>query len=156
LGLPVTFMAGFTAINPINVDQRDSVNRYEARHPDFSTEIKDSLKQTEILNYRSLYTAKAGFEIFIHKFSLGANARYASNQVNIDPIFETTIIPGIEDFRKTHDNGQCIVDTHIAYQATNSIRIAFLVKNIMNTLYTDRPGMIDPPRTFMVQSTIKF
>jgi outer membrane cobalamin receptor len=155
-GAPVNFMVGFTAINPINVDTRDSVNKYESEHSGLTAAFKDSLQKTEILNYRSLYTAKAGFEVFIHKFSLGANARYSSNQVNIDYIFTTGIIPGIEDFRKIHDNGQCILDTHIAYQATSSVRIAFLVKNIFNTLYTDRPGMIDPPRTFMVQSTIKF
>lgn len=154
--VPVSFNAGFTAINPINVDTRDSVNKYESEHPDLSSAFKDSLQKTEYLNYRSLYTAKVGFEVFLHKFSFGANARYSSVQVNIDQIFTTSIIPGIEDFRNTHDNGQCIFDTHIAYQATKSVRIAYLVKNIFNTLYTDRPGMIDPPRTFMVQSTITF
>jgi len=155
-GVPVSFMFGVTAINPINVDTRDSVNKYESEHPNLSGSFKDSLKNSEILNYRSLYTAKAGFEIFLHKFSFGVNARYSSNQVNIDYIFTTGLIPGIEDFRKSHDNGQCIFDTHIAYQATKSIRIAYLVKNVFNTLYTDRPGMIDPPRTFMIQSTISF
>ncbi len=154
LGCPITFMLGVTVINPINVDTRDSVNKYESEHPNLSSAFKDSLQKTEILNYRSLYTAKAGFEVFIHKFSFGANARYSSFQVNIDPIFEAEI-PGISDFRATHNNGQCIFDTHIAFQINSSIRMAFLVKNILNTLYTDRPGMIDPPRTFMVQSTIK-
>ena len=154
-GLPVTFTAGITAISPINVDTRDSVNKYESEHPNLSAAFKDSLKKTEYLNYRSLYTAKAGFEIFIHKFSFGANARYSSFQVNIDQDL-SDIIMGVTDFRQQHNNGQCIFDTHIAYQATKTVRIAFLVKNLLNTTYMDRPGMLDPPRTFMVQSTVTF
>ncbi len=155
VGAPTTFIAGFTVINPINIDTRDSVNKYESEHSDLSAAFKDSLKQSEYLNYRSLYTAKVGFETTIHKFSFGANARYSSFQVNIDQDLGL-IIPGIFDFRKAHNNGQCIFDAHIALQATHSVKIAFIVKNLLNTLYTDRPGMIDPPRTFMVQSTIKF
>jgi TonB dependent receptor len=157
-GCPIVLMIGFTAINPINIEQRDFVNKYESDHSGLSSSVKDSLQTTEILNYRSLYTGKAGFEITIHKFDFGVNARYMSNQVNIDSIFASKPqpIPGIDDFRETHDNGECIFDAHIGFMATKSVRIAFLVKNILNTLYTDRPGMIDPPRTFMVQSTIKF
>ncbi len=155
-GIPTSLMAGVTLLNPINVDTRDSVNRYESRNPNLSSAIKDSLKQTEILNYRSLYEAKAGFEMTCHKFSFGANARYSSFQVNIDQLFLSPIFPGISDFRKEHHNGQTIFDTHIAFQASTSVKIAFIVKNLFNVLYTDRPGMIDPPRTFMVQSTIKF
>ena len=159
-GAPVTFMVGFTSINPINVDKRNFVNTYESKHPDLTGTQKDSLKSTEILNYRSLYTGKAGFEVFIHKFSFGVNARYMSNQVNIDSIFAVRppkhiVIQGIEDFRLTHAAGSLIYDTHIALEISPVVRIAFLVKNFFNTLYTDRPGMIDPPRTFMVQSTIK-
>ncbi|HTB30402.1 MAG TPA: hypothetical protein VK808_00135, partial [Bacteroidia bacterium] len=85
----------------------------------------------------------------------GADARYSSFQVNIDQDLEA-IITGVKDFRQAHHNGQTIFDGHIGYQATSSVKIAFILKNMFNVLYTDRPGMIDPPRTFMVQSTIKF
>ncbi len=154
LGLPVTFIADFTAINPINVDSLGKVNTLEANQS-FTSAQKDSLKQITYLNYRSLYTAKVGFEVTCHKFTFGGNARYSSFQVNIDKDLGL-IVPGINDFRETHHNGQTIFDAHIGYQATSVVKIAFIVKNLWNTVYTDRPGMLDPPRTFMVQSIIKF
>lgn len=155
LGLPVTFNADFTVINPINVDSLNKVNQYESSHPNLSSSFKDSLENIKYLNYRSIYSAKAGFEVTCHKFTFGGNARYTSFQINIDKDLGL-IVPGINDFRAAHHSGQCIFDGHIGFQATSSVKIAFIVKNILNTLYTDRPGMIDPPRTFMVQSIIKF
>ncbi|HTB32288.1 MAG TPA: TonB-dependent receptor, partial [Bacteroidia bacterium] len=62
-GMPVIFTAGFTAINPINVDTLVKVTNYEAAHPNLSSAFKDSLQNTEYLNYRSLYSVKASIEI---------------------------------------------------------------------------------------------
>ncbi|HTA28214.1 MAG TPA: TonB-dependent receptor [Bacteroidia bacterium] len=155
MGLQTTFMVDFTVIDPINVDTLKKVESYEASHPNLSGATLEALQNSEYLNYRSLYSGKAGFETTCHKFSFGANARYSSFQINIDN-YLSQIVPGVIDFREKHNTGQCIFDTHIAYQATESIRIAFVVKNLLNTTYTDRPGYLDPPRTFMVQSTIKF
>lgn len=165
--LPVQFNGGFTAINPINLVTRDSVNKYESTHPNLTGAQKDSLAQTEILNYRSLYTAKFGFEIFIKKFTLGGNIRYNSFMVNIDKVFlgeenlpnipqGIEIIPGIKEFRDTHHHGDYVIDAHLAFQVTKIFNISFIVKNILNRLYVDRPGYIEPPRNFTLQMGIRF
>jgi outer membrane cobalamin receptor len=166
-GLPVELTAGVTAINPINLGTRDSVNNYEASHPNLSTAFKDSLKQTEILNYRSLYTAKVAFDISYKKFSLGGNFRYNSFIVNIDGIFlgkvvapplviNKEIIPGVKEFRDTHNKGDYIIDAHIAFQATTAINVSFIVKNLLNRTYIERPAYMEPPRNYTIQMGIKF
>jgi len=156
--------AGITYINPINVTQQDSVNKYESAHPNLTQSQKDSLAQTEILNYRSLVTAKLGFEATYKKFALGGNIRYNSFMANVDKIFigedptipNTEVIPGIKEFRQKHDKGDYIIDAHLAYQASDAVKVSFIIKNLLNRLYMVRPGLMGPPCTVNLQCTIRF
>ncbi|MGP8216116.1 MAG: TonB-dependent receptor [Bacteroidia bacterium] len=156
-GIPVQLMAGVTATDPINVDTAKKVNSYEASHPELTSAQKDSLAQTEILNYRSLYTAKLGIEVTYKKFTFGGIARYNSFMVNVDWIFEqnTGIINGVEQFRQAHDKGDLIIDAHIGYQVSEAVKASFIVKNMFNDLYMIRPGLIGPPQNFTIQLNIR-
>jgi len=160
----VELTAGATAIDPINTDTKDSVQQYEASHPNLSSSQKDSLQKTEILNYRSLYTAKLAFELSYKKFTLGGNYRYNSFIVNMDKIFLGTdpqfpgveVVPGVARFRELHGNGDYIIDGHLAYQATKIFKISFIVKNLLNRAYIERPAYLEPPRNFTLQVGIRF
>ncbi len=165
-GIPVKFIAGFTPVMPINLDQRDSVNKYESEHPGLSSSTKDSLSKTEILNYRSLYSGKLGIEISYKKLTYGINVRYISYMVNMDPIFIGTEtlpylpphfepIPGISDWREKHHTGYAIVDMHLAYQYNDAVKVLFIVKNIFNQAYMVRPALLGPPQNFTLQVNIK-
>lgn len=163
LGLPARFMLGFTPVNPINLDQRDTVNKYEASHPGLTSSQKDSLSKTEILNYRSLYTAKFAFEISYKKLTYGFDLRYNSYMVNMDGIFIGSnpefpgieAVPGVEEFREAHDKGDCIVDMHLAYQTSDAVKLSFIVKNLFNTAYMIRPALLGPPQNFTIQLNIR-
>ncbi|HTA81628.1 MAG TPA: TonB-dependent receptor [Bacteroidia bacterium] len=159
----VRFIGGFTAIDPINLAQRDTVNKYESSHSNLTSAQKDSLNQTEILNYRSLYTAKFGFEATYKKLTLGGNVRYNSFMVNVDGVFvgndppyivNTELIPGIKEFREAHHTGDYIIDAHIAYQATDKVKMSFIIKNLLNRTYMVRPGLLGPPESFAIQMNI--
>ncbi|HSY75664.1 MAG TPA: TonB-dependent receptor, partial [Bacteroidia bacterium] len=162
-GLPIQIIAGITYINPINMDQRDTVNKYESTHPALTSAQKDSLSQTEILNYRYHYSAKLGFEITDKKWIFGANVRYTSFMVNMDKIFlgqdpllqGFAPIPGIEQFRETDHKGDYIIDAHIGYQVSDAVKISFIVKNLLNRAYMIRPALLGPPQNFIVQANIK-
>ncbi len=164
LGLPAQLVLGFTPIEPINIDQRDTVNKYESTHPNLSSGQKDSLSKTEILNYRSLFTAKFGFDISYKKLTVGGNVRYNSYMVNMDKIFigqdpllyGYEPIPGIAEFRKAHHNGEFIVDAHLSYQTSDAVRVSFIVKNLFNQMYMVRPALLGPPQNFTVQVNIRF
>jgi iron complex outermembrane receptor protein len=160
----VRFFGGVTAIDPINLAQRDTVNKYESEHSNLTGTQRDSLQKTEILNYRSLYTAKLGFEATYNRFTLGGNVRYNSFMVNVDGVFvgndppyivNTELIPGIKEFREAHDKGDYIIDSHIAYQATDAVKISFIVKNLLNRTYMVRPGLLGPPENFAIQLNIR-
>lgn len=162
-GLPVRFIVGFTPVMPINLDQRDSVNKYESEHPGLSSSVKDSLSKTEILNYRSLYSGKLGMEISYKKLTYGLNVRYTSYMVNMDPIFIGTdpifpgaeAVPGVAEWRKKHHTGYALVDMHLAYQYNDAVRVSFIVKNLFNEAYMIRPALLGPPQNFTVQVNIK-
>jgi outer membrane receptor protein involved in Fe transport len=161
--LPAKLIIGFTPIEPINLDQRDSVNKYESAHPGLSSSQKDSLSKTEILNYRSLYSAKLGFEITYKKLTFGANVRYNSFMVNMDGIFVGTdpkfpgveAVPGVEEWRKAHHTGDYLVDLHLAYQASDAVKVSFIVKNLFNRAYMVRPALLGAPQNFTIQANIR-
>ncbi|HTB05585.1 MAG TPA: TonB-dependent receptor, partial [Bacteroidia bacterium] len=159
----IELTAGVTAISPINTGTKDSVEKYESKHPNLSSSFKDSLQQTEILNYRSLYTAKFAFEASYKKLILGGNFRYNSFIVNMDGIFLGTdpqfpglAIPGgVADFRKKDKNGDYIIDAHVSYQATSIFKISFIVKNLLNRAYIERPAYLEPPRNYTIQVGVR-
>jgi outer membrane receptor protein involved in Fe transport len=163
--LPAHLIFGFTPIEPINLDQRDSVKKYESSHPGLSSAQKDSLSQTEILNYRSLFSAKLGFEVSYKKLTYGLNVRYNSFMVNMDKIFigeepppappGSEAVPGVAEFRAAHHHGDYIVDMHLAYQTSDNVKVSFIVKNLFNRAYMIRPALLGPPQNFTVQVSIR-
>ena len=66
-------------------------------------------------------------------------------------IFGTEIVPGLAQYREQHHTGDVIFDFILGYQVTKIIKASFIVKNAFNREYMDRPGNIQPPRSFTVQ-----
>ncbi|HAD34897.1 MAG TPA: hypothetical protein DCF44_10455, partial [Chitinophagaceae bacterium] len=63
----------------------------------------------------------------------------------------TGIPSTVNQFRTTYDKGTLLWDARISTQLTNQIRLAFVVKNILNTVYAERPAIIGPIRNFTLQ-----
>jgi iron complex outermembrane receptor protein len=104
--------------------------------------------------------AKADIEATWKKISLGFSIRYASFMSNIDAIFEdgvagTQILPGLKKYRETNNKGALVLDARVGWKITPSIRLGFMVNNVMNAEYVTRPGDVQAPRNFMVQLQYK-
>lgn len=167
-GINTYVLGGITYINPINVDQKNFVDSLLESENTFSTAQQDSLEQTTILNYRFKTTIKLNIEQSYRKFGWGIEARYNSFMINIDPFFEgndplviylfgepTEFIPGVKSWRETHHHGDVVFDFRLSYNITDHIRIAFITKNTFNHEYSIRPALLEAPRSYTAQLTIK-
>jgi outer membrane receptor for monomeric catechols len=63
---------------------------------------------------------------------------------------------GIGDYRTNHPGGDWVVDSRLAFQVTSKLEIQAIVKNLLNHIYMQRPADMQPPRTFVLQASMKF
>lgn len=151
---PVTFMAGYTYTNPLNLAAPDSIKGTDA----------------EILNYRSKHIAKGDVEVGFRKISVGFSYMYFSKIVNIDEAFEeelmipigtaiipsgTYILPGMQEYRKNHNGPEHVVDARVSMNFGSGSRLSVIVKNMFNKEYMIRPGDVQAPRNISLQYSLK-
>jgi len=141
-------LAGFTYMNPVD-DNTDSLYN-ERKSPPFSNFLK----------YRFEYLAKADIEFSYKKASLGFSYRYNSFMKSVDSAFVDAVLGSafgsVEDWRNKHQTGDFFVDARCSYMVSNTSKIAFIIKNMLNRVAMIRPGDVAPPRSFVLQYTLDF
>jgi iron complex outermembrane receptor protein len=139
--LPITFIIGYTYLDP--------------RYQDFNDNVASSSSvDFNVLKYRSLHNAKADIEASAFGFSLGVNGRYVSHMLAIDEEFNL-FIPGLRNFRDVNDSGYFLLNLRAAYKYKD-YKLSLLVNNVMNTAYTVRPALLEAPRNISVRLDAKF
>jgi iron complex outermembrane receptor protein len=118
-----------------------------------------------ILKYRFRHMAKSDIQLGYKNFELGFSTRYNSLMVNIDQIFEGTILtdtgpkeilPGLKEYRERNKQGAFVIDLRVAYSIKKQYRFNFIVNNLLNAEYASRPGDVQPPRNFILQFLCNF
>jgi len=138
-GLPTNILTGYTYSDPT---YRDFEN---------VDTVKNSSNEN-VLKYRFRQVLKFDYEVKIQKFSVGVAFLGYSFMENIDAIFELDFaVPGIRDFRNSHNEGTLVTNLRLAYQATKKLKLAFLVNNVANEEYALRPGLLEAPRNFSLR-----
>ncbi|GBL34713.1 vitamin B12 transporter BtuB [Filimonas sp.] len=154
LGTSSKFILGYTYMNPTLL------------RPD-SAIVSNISGPTKTLKYRYRHSVKFDIENSYRKISLGTTVLYNSYMQNIDEVFENskpeenpfglifelgTGLPStIKEFRRTHNKGTLVWDVRLAYQLTKEVRASLIVKNMLNTVYAERPALVAPPRNFTLQ-----
>lgn len=156
-----TLLTGYTFSNPIN--------------PNFNPKVDtNGTSLTSVLRYRCRKLFKSDIQATWKGFSLGWSTRYSSFMENIDVRFEKPLIyellnpntsfyynpnlyilPGLKKYRETHHYGTWVNDIRLAYQVNKYLKMSFLINNLFNVEFMSRPGLIEPPRTFIVQAVVK-
>lgn len=161
----MTFMVGYNYISPktLNPDYVYAVDEIGREYSYNKTSLDSTSK---ILKYRFLHNIKADVEFnIINKVSIGFSVKYFSKIENMDGVIEefekATSGPFVQsirymDYFEAHRFGNVIVDARIAYNINDSHKIAVIGSNILNRSYSLRPLKIEPPRSFMIQYTLKF
>jgi outer membrane receptor for monomeric catechols len=161
----LTFLCGYTYIVPktLTPDYHYATDSMGFKMTYNSTSIDSA---SRILKYRSLHNIKIDMEYtLLKKLSVGFSAKYFSKIINMDAViagFEKTtqqfdFIQNIRymDYFYSHRNGNWIFDARISYLLKEKHRFAIIGSNILNKTYSLRPLKIEPPRTVMLQYTLK-
>jgi iron complex outermembrane receptor protein len=141
--MQLTAHAGFTYTNPMDLNfksMNDSIR---------NVQYSDTTKN--ILKYRFTTSAKADIEVKWRKISFGSYVRYNTYMINIDNSLNS-LFKSVKDYRtKWGHKDTWIIDVRIKYDLTPTASLSFIVKNILNFEYTERPAYIAPPRSFTLQ-----
>jgi outer membrane cobalamin receptor len=152
------FMVSYTYMNPILLN------------PDSATMANVS-GNTKTLKYRYRNSFKMDMEHSYKNVVLGSTILYNSNMQNIDAVFQNTKpkenLPGllfegvtklpssVNAFRTKYNKGSFVWDVRLAYQLSKQAKISLVIKNILNTVYSERPALIAPPRNFTLQLAVE-
>jgi outer membrane cobalamin receptor len=143
-GIPVSLIAGYTCILPVDMNVPDS-----------------AMAENKFLKYRNIHSVKADAETKYKRITLGMTFLYSSEIKNIDavfldPFFGELILPGFPGYWEEHNTGYSVLDGRLMVDITKTITLAFIVKNILNKEYMGRPGDIYPPRNITLKLNVKF
>ncbi len=137
-GIPLNFMIGYTYLNPINLAY-DPSNFLDSR----------------ILKYRIEHSFKADISSNYKGFMMGMRCFFNSFMREIDKI-GIGAFQSITQFRAGHDKGDFVMDLRTGYSYRDKLTFNVMVKNVTNTEYTLRPGLIEAPRNYTFQVGYQF
>ena len=142
---PVSLMAGYTFIHPIDLAAQDTLG--------------DSAPV--YLKYRYRHSLKADAEIQYRKFTLGFTFVLNSpmdriDDVFTDPLFGNIILPGFPAYWDEHNNTNAVLDARVLCNITENFRAGLILKNALNREYSGRPGDIQPPGNITLRLTADF
>jgi outer membrane receptor protein involved in Fe transport len=153
----ITAQVGYTFLDPRQLSY-DST--YITKIGPDNVEGSDS---TDFLKYRYQHMLRANAGIKWKKLLLGVDIRYNSRMENMDKIFVNGLLDlafppglGIGDYRTHHNHGDIVFDTRIAYDLSKNFNLAFIVKNVFNYIYMQRPADMQPPRSFALMVSARF
>lgn len=155
-------LTGVGEIGKVNVTALIGYTYIDPQSASTDTLYKETFSDTvNVLKYRSKHMFKGDVQLDYKKFSVGVSSRYSSFQQNIDatfvdPFIGNMLLPGYADYRDARRTGDIVFDGRISMQITKYAKVAFLVNNVFNREYSNRPGNVMPPRTFIAQYSFKF
>jgi iron complex outermembrane receptor protein len=108
-----------------------------------------SSDSTNVLKYRYRNMFKCDAEYAMGKFSFGGSVQYNSHMEAIDKIFE--IIPGVKNFRDRYDKGFAVVDLRASKKFGEHLKVSVLCGNLLNSVYSVRPALLEGPRNYTLR-----
>ncbi|TNF31893.1 MAG: TonB-dependent receptor [Bacteroidetes bacterium] len=155
--IPVRVFLGYTFNYPADLQADTTQENVQVYIQNFFTSISnsDSLTATEsILKYRITNVFKADIEFDLWKFTVGYSCEYNSYINRIDAEFET-FLPGFSDYRQLNDKGIWRMDARLMFNISKHSQVGLIAKNFLNEFYSVRPGIMEAPRSFTLQYSLK-
>ncbi|MBI1287310.1 MAG: TonB-dependent receptor [Flavobacteriales bacterium] len=162
----VTALIGYTYNYPVNLD---SAKNYSAGDylGEFFKNMGHRLQPDEaatqrLLKLRPRHLVKGDIQLDYKKFSTGVTIIYGSYPENI-PLTETTAVDFISGefgamarYNKAHEKGDFVANVRASYQLFEKLKVAFIINNVGNHIYSFRPSKPEPLRNFVLQLTATF
>ncbi len=156
----IGLIAGYTFLDP-KFKEWDIAGKDLLLNADVETtprsqlNARNSSSDVNILKYRFKHSFKANLQLGVYDFILGTTFNRYSTMDAIDEAFNV-FLPGIENYRDTHDGPLAIWDFRFGYNVNENFSVNFLVKNAFNLEYAIRPGLMDAPRNFTLKTDFRF
>ncbi|MEO8591224.1 MAG: TonB-dependent receptor [Flavobacteriales bacterium] len=159
-------LMGYTHTTPISTtpDQVYATPTYATSHQPPSTYRNTSYDPTDdILKFRIRDLFRADLQFNYKRLMWGFSVRYNSDVQNIDKAFvdldagsppPDILVTGLTGWMESHTTGNTIVDARIGFDLTKEARVAFIVNNLSNEVYSLRPLSIEAPRSMQVQLSV--
>jgi outer membrane receptor protein involved in Fe transport len=144
-GGTLSLLSGYTYSDPVYRDFTPAIDQ-------------TSSVDYNVLKYRSRRQLKWDSEYQYKKITVGFSVQHNSHVEAIDAVFELEVVEpfkGVKNFRIDNNNGFTLVDTRIAWQLTPQLKANFLVGNLLNQEYTQRPALLDAPRNYTLRLDYK-
>lgn len=158
---PVEFrtLAGYTYTYPGNLSQ-DSAQQdpgvfLKNAVKAFSNRLEGDTATLSLLNFRVRHLVKGDIEFTFKRVSLGYTMYYGSFPERIEQLY-FIVIDGLEEYVEAHQGGDMVMGARLAYRVNERFKASFIVKNLTNHEYAQRPGKADPPRNFTLQLNFSF
>lgn len=157
--IPVRIMGGYTFTYPGDLDSDTSQRHIGHYLFNLFESIGgiDTNHVNSILTYRNRHTLRFDLEVDIKRFTLGVTLNYNSSVERVDEYYAlfNLIVDGIKNYTHEYNKGTLLLDLRLSYRIKDKARLMLVVKNLTNQEYSDRPGLIGPPRNISVQFNIK-
>ncbi|HCE85662.1 MAG TPA: hypothetical protein DEO99_05865 [Bacteroidetes bacterium] len=149
----------------IDINQENSNNRSTITYAETSSSNENVLK------YRNKHILALDWQIGYKRFDFGLSVQHRSFMENIDYPFVGDLFVGTEaslfnggqpfggirDFRSQNFGiGNTVIDTRMIYAFSDFAKVSFLVKNVMNKTYVNRPGLPEDPLNFTFRFSYTF
>lgn len=156
----LTFLAGYTFTYPADLDadtSQKNVGKF-LQNLFGSMGKLDSTQMIALLKYRNRHVIKFSLDADYKRLSLGMTLDWCLNFEKIDGYFSifNIVSPGINDYLKDYPGGTAVIDGRIGYDITKNSKLMLIIKNLTNVEYSERPGLIGPPRAFVFQYQLSF
>jgi outer membrane receptor protein involved in Fe transport len=165
---------GYQILNGYEANSKNQLIREAYNNPgqlSYLTYAQTSSSTTNFLKYRSRHTFKFDLTMKWKGLEWNTNLQYSSYQENVDYAFVSPLLTsfygtapspqafsGLKQYRQEKESiaigkgrGDIVLNMHLAYNFTQGVRVAFLVKNILNWEYTPRPAYMESPRNYTLQ-----
>ena len=156
----LTMNVGYTFSYPIDLEadrSQKKVGNY-LKNLVHSLGKLDSIQKSALLLYRNRHIIKLCFDGSYKNLGIGMTMDLSTNYEKIDGFFTVfnVVSPGINDYLKDYPGSTAIFDGRISYDVSKNSKFTLIVKNISNVEYAERPGLIGPPRSYVIQYQYSF
>ena len=154
-GVPVSLLTGYTFVDPLFKEFDKTPIPAGQAGSQAQINGTNSSAANNVLKYRSRHLFKFDLEANYKGAALGVETFYNSDIEAIDAAF-MLIINGLRRFREENDKGFTVVNLRTSYAFSDHVKLSFLVNNIANSIYSARPGLLEPPRNLTARMDFKF
>lgn len=166
--LNLTYNMGYMYTEP-----RDARYKQQNEKEEANTDLlamKSKSNTGKYLKYRQKHTVKGTFDLNWERFSIGTNMQWKSKTLAVDYLMlderpkdtpdlmdyaRSLLFGDLASYWKKHNDGYFTMDFRMGVQVTKNVSMQFMINNLLNTEYSQRPMDVAAPRTFVAKFNLK-